>query len=95
MGAQAASGPAVPARAGVRGVSRTPVAARGWRGRMGRELGWIFLIKLAALTLLWWLFFAAHRPLVDGQAVSRQLAVAPVHAVPSNPTLTSEELRHD
>ena len=53
--------------------------ARGgpdWRRRMGGELFWIFLVKLAALTLLWLLFFsAAHRAPVDGESVSRQLGI--------------------
>lgn len=47
-----------------------------WRRRMGGELFWIFLVKLAALTLLWMLFFsAAHRAPVDGESVSRQLGI--------------------
>ncbi|HUL47760.1 MAG TPA: hypothetical protein VLV25_11730 [Steroidobacteraceae bacterium] len=38
----------------------------------------LLAIKLAALALLWVLFFSpAHRIAVDGQAAGRQLAVAP------------------
>lgn len=59
-----------------------------WRRRMRGELWWIFLLKLAALSLLWVLFFsAAHRVVIDGKSVSRQLGVAPpaVPAVPAVP----------
>lgn len=54
-----------------------------WRRRMGGELFWILLVKLAALTLLWMLFFsAAHHAVIDGESVSHRLGVAPP-AVPS------------
>ncbi len=49
---------------------------RDWRRRMRAELLWIFLLKLAALTLLWLLFFsAAGRAPADGNAVSRRLGI--------------------
>ncbi|MDE2263124.1 MAG: hypothetical protein KGL45_11420 [Gammaproteobacteria bacterium] len=49
---------------------------RDWRRRMRAELLWIFLLKLAALTLLWLLFFsAADRAPPDGNSVSRQLGI--------------------
>jgi hypothetical protein len=58
-----------------------------WRRRMRGELFLIFLAKLAALTLLWMLFFSAsHRAAVDGSSVSRQLGVSPT--APSRTPLT-------
>jgi hypothetical protein len=46
---------------------------------MKRELTWILAAKLAALGLLWVLFFSgAHRVAVDAPATSRQLGVAPM-----------------
>jgi hypothetical protein len=43
-----------------------------------RHLTALLAIKLAALALLWVLFFSpAHRTAVDGQALARQLALAP------------------
>ena len=43
---------------------------------MKRELTWILAAKLAALGLLWLLFFSgAHRVAVDAPATSRQLGV--------------------
>jgi hypothetical protein len=47
---------------------------RGWRRSLQRELTWLVALKVAALALLWWLFFS-HRTPVDGQAQSRQLAL--------------------
>lgn len=58
-------------------------ARQDWRRRMRGELFWIFLVKLAALTLLWMLFFSAARHVsVDGASVSHQLGVVP-QGVPS------------
>jgi hypothetical protein len=46
-----------------------------------RHLTVLLAIKLAALALLWALFFSpAHRITVDGQAAGRHLAVAPQEA---------------
>jgi hypothetical protein len=54
------------------------VAASGvrWRRALGRDLTWLTLVKLAALALLWWLFFSpAHHTPVDAAAAGRQLGV--------------------
>ena len=64
-------------------------APAGWRRRMRGELFFILLAKLAALTLLWALFFsAAHRATIDRSALNRQLGVAPP-AASSRPPPTS------
>jgi hypothetical protein len=56
-------------------------ARADWRRRMRGELFWIFVAKLAALTLLWALFFSAPRHAsVNGDSVSRRLGVAPTAA---------------
>jgi hypothetical protein len=53
---------------------------------MKRELTWILAAKLAALALLWALFFSgAHRLAVDAPATGRQLGVAPLPASSSEP----------
>ena len=65
-------------------------ARADWRRRMRGELFWIFLAKLAALTLLWMLFFsAAHRATVDRDALSRRLGVAPAAATPTSSATSS------
>lgn len=65
-----------------------------WRRRMRGELVWILLAKLAALTLLWLLFFsAAHRQPVDAGSVGLRLGVAP--AAVSAPSSTSTPLRKE
>jgi hypothetical protein len=52
---------------------------------MKRELTWILAAKLAALGLLWLLFFSgAHRVAVDAPATSRQLGIAPMPVVGSD-----------
>jgi hypothetical protein len=49
-----------------------------WRRALGRDLTWLVVVKLAALALLWWLFFSpAHHTPVDGAAAGRQLGVEP------------------
>jgi hypothetical protein len=59
--------------------SRKPTSAAApapWRAVFRRHLAVLLAIKLAALALLWVLFFSpAHRTAVDGQAAARQLAV--------------------
>jgi hypothetical protein len=59
--------------------SRTHISAaapRPWRGVSRRHLTVLLAIKLAALVLLWALFFSpAHRAAVEAEAVGRQLAV--------------------
>ena len=48
-----------------------------WRAVFRRHLTLLLAIKLAALALLWALFFSpAHRTAVDAQAAGRHLAVA-------------------
>jgi hypothetical protein len=50
----------------------------GWRRALGRELVWLMTLKVAALALLWWLFFSPlHHSPVDGEAAGRRFAVAP------------------
>ena len=47
------------------------------RRGLRRDLAWLLAIKLAALALLWLLFFSpAHQPSVDASAATRQLAAA-------------------
>lgn len=49
-----------------------------WRRRLRRELTGLLALKVAALALLWWLFFSPpHRITVDDEAASRRLGVAP------------------
>lgn len=61
-----------------------------WRRRMRGELFWIFLVKLAALTLLWMLFFSAtHHAAIDGESVSQQLGVAQSAAPSRSPPTPS------
>lgn len=63
-----------------------------WRRRMRGELFWIILVKLAALTLLWMLFFSApHRVPVDGGSVSRRLGVSGPLAPHRLPSETSRK----
>ena len=65
-----------------------------WRRRMRGELFWIVMVKMAALALLWMLFFSAtHRAAVDGESVSRRLAI-PQPAVPSRPGPSRQEVSH-
>jgi hypothetical protein len=47
-----------------------------WRGALRRHLTLLLAVKLAALVLLWALFFSpAHRTAVDSDATGRRLAV--------------------
>jgi len=49
-----------------------------WRSRLTRDVGWLLLIKLGLLTLLWAFFFSgSHRCRVDGPATAARLALAP------------------
>jgi len=32
-----------------------------WRDTLRRELTWLMALKIAALALLWWLFFSGQR----------------------------------
>ena len=60
--------------------SRTDTSGRTpepWRGILRRHLALLLAIKLAALALLWALFFSpAHRTAVDGEAAGRHLALS-------------------
>jgi hypothetical protein len=71
-------------------------ARADWRRRIRGELFWIFLAKLAALTLLWMLFFSAtqHAP-VDGESVSHQLGLSRSAAPSRSPPAPSrKEISH-
>ena len=60
----------------------------GWRLALRRELAWLTILKVAALALLWWLFFSpSQNSPVDREAASRRFAVtpSPVIAPTSNP----------
>ena len=47
-----------------------------WRVALRRQLGWTLLLKLAALFVLWFLFFSpAHRSHVTPDSVSTAIAV--------------------
>ena len=63
----------------MRSRTYTSAAAPGpWRAVLRRHLALLLAIKLAALVLLWALFFSPmHRTAVDSQAAGRQLTVAP------------------
>ena len=58
-------------------MTESPGPVRGpWRGILRRHLTLLLAIKLAALALLWALFFSpAHRTAADGEATGRHLAV--------------------
>jgi hypothetical protein len=63
-----------------------------WRRRLSREVAGLIVLKLAALALLWWLFFSpAHRTVVDADAAGRRLGVprAALRAAPTLPGPTS------
>jgi hypothetical protein len=52
--------------------------AASWRRRLRRELTGLLALKVAALALLWWLFFSPpHRITVDGETASRRFGVTP------------------
>jgi hypothetical protein len=64
-----------------------------WRGALRRHLTLLVAVKLAALVLLWALFFSpAHRTAVDSDATGRRLAVARSSAAPAPPL---QESAHD
>ena len=66
----------------------------GWRRTLRRELAWLMTLKIAALALLWWLFFSpAHRSPVDGRAASRRFAVAASTVGAPPPAYAREEQR--
>ena len=60
-----------------RPASRATAPFARWRGTLRRHVAVLLLMKIAALALLWALFFSpAHRAPVDGAAVSRHLLPA-------------------
>ena len=49
-----------------------------WQATLRRHLAVLLLIKVAALALLWAVFFSpSHRPQIDPQAMSGRLASVP------------------
>ena len=55
--------------------------AAGWRSALKRDVALLLLAKLAALALLWWLFFSpTHQVRVDAPATGSHLAVQPAAA---------------
>jgi hypothetical protein len=68
-----------------------------WRRSLQRELAALLMLKVAALALLWWLFFSpAHRITVDAEAAGRHLAATPVSRASARPAATlPQESRRD
>jgi hypothetical protein len=77
-----------PASAPVRGArdADAPDPAGGRRHRtLRREITWVLIMKLAALTLLWLAFFSpSHRPQVDGRTVGERLGANPPAGAPGS-----------
>jgi len=49
--------------------------ARDWRSWLRRKIGWLLAFKVAALAVLWLMFFSpAHRVDVDGDSMRDRLA---------------------
>ena len=68
----------------------------GWRRTLRREISWLLALKVAALALLWWLFFSpVHRTAVEAQAESRRLALTGATAFEAVPAPASRENRRD
>ncbi|HYB34210.1 MAG TPA: hypothetical protein VED45_12395 [Steroidobacteraceae bacterium] len=58
--------------------------AAHWRDELRRDITGLMLLKLAALALLWGLFFSpAHRTVVSADGASRRLSLAPGQPVHS------------
>jgi hypothetical protein len=52
-----------------------------WRRQLRRSIGWMLLVKLAALIALWAFFFSpSHRPDVTADRVHEQLVTSPDEA---------------
>ena len=67
-----------PDRRSARVPRSLPVQALPWRRALRRELAWILLLKFAALTLLWLLFFrGADRSGADAAALAQRLKLPP------------------
>jgi hypothetical protein len=61
-----------------------------WRARLGRDIGWSFLVKLVLLTLLWALFFSSsHQCRVDGLATASRFGLDTNRAEPHTHVTTS------
>jgi hypothetical protein len=57
-------------------MAAQPGGAERWRTGLRRELTWLVLLKIAALALLWWLFFSpVHRTGVDGHAAGQHFGL--------------------
>jgi hypothetical protein len=53
-----------------------PGEAAHWRDELRRAVTALIALKVAALALLWWLFFSpAHRTEVDADGASRRLSL--------------------
>lgn len=60
-----------------RSIANASLPGADRRRGLRRDLAWLLAIKLAALGLLWLLFFSpAHQPAVDASAATRQLAAS-------------------
>jgi len=63
---------------------------RRWRGRLRRDVAVLMMLKIAALALLWALFFSpAARVAVDGAGASRQLGLTQRQMPPQPASRTS------
>src|SRR2546429_7373790 len=45
----------------LRSAAETNMNHPGWRHTLRRELAWLMTLKVAALALLWWLFFSDRK----------------------------------
>jgi hypothetical protein len=60
-------------------MSASPTA-RSWRTRLRIEISWLLAAKVAALVVLWLLFFGPwHRPRIDAHEVADRLAPSETH----------------
>lgn len=61
-----------------------------WRQWLRRKIAWLLLFKLAALIVLWLLFFSpAHRVHVDPGVMSQR--VAPISETPAGHTIPKSQ----
>jgi hypothetical protein len=67
-----------------------------WRRHLSRELAGLIAIKLAALALLWWLFFSpAHRTTVDADTAARRLGVVRAHTLDAPASDSAQDAPRD
>jgi len=67
-----------------------------WRRTLRRELAWLMTLKVAALALLWWLFFSPpHHSPVDGRAASRRFGMMPPAVSAPTASPAGRESRRD